>query len=78
MEILPAVKHAHPSIQGLCHISEFGTDEQMRKTIETGKTYEFYVQSISGSEHRMALGFGKPKQRLQEKSTVMETVEDKS
>jgi small subunit ribosomal protein S1 len=60
-------------IQGLCHISEFGTDEQMRKTIETGKAYDFYVQSVSSKDHRMALGFGKPKQ--QEKEIGTETKE---
>ena len=48
-------------IQGLCHISEFGTDEQMKKTIAVGETYDFYVQSVSGKEHRMGLGFGKAK-----------------
>ena len=50
-------------IQGLCHISEFGTDEQMKKTIAVGETYDFYVQSVSGKEHRMGLGFGKPKSK---------------
>lgn len=65
-------------IQGLCHISEFGTDEQMRKTIETGKTYEFSVQSVSSKEHRMALGFGKPKQQAKEISTAAEAAEEKS
>jgi small subunit ribosomal protein S1 len=48
-------------IQGLCHISEFGTEEQMRKTIEQGKEYDFHIQSISKQEHRMALGFGASK-----------------
>jgi len=47
-------------IQGLCHISEFGSDEKMRKALETGKTYDFYVQSVSSKDHRMALGFGTP------------------
>jgi len=65
-------------IQGLCHISEFGTDEQMRKTIETGKAYGFYVQSVSGKDHRMALGFGKPKQQSQEISTLADAAEEKS
>lgn len=47
-------------IQGLCHISEFGSDEKMRKSLEIGKTYDFYVQSVSSKDHRMALGFGEP------------------
>ena len=32
----------------------------MRKALETGKTYDFYVQSVSSKDHRMALGFGTP------------------
>ena len=47
-------------IQGLCHISEFGSDEKMRKALEIGKAYDFYVQSVSSKDHRMALGFGAP------------------
>ncbi len=65
-------------IQGLCHISEFGTDEQMRKTIEAGKAYDFYVQSVSSKEHRMGLGFGKPKQQTKEIGTAAEAAEEKS
>lgn len=64
-------------IQGLCHISEFGTDEQMRKTIETGKAYDFYVQSVSSKDHRMALGFGKPKQQVKEIGTETEAKSEK-
>lgn len=65
-------------IQGLCHISEFGTDEQMKKTIAVGATYDFYVQSVSGKEHRMGLGFGKPKPKAQEAVAAPEAVEEKS
>lgn len=65
-------------IQGLCHISEFGTDEQMKKTIAVGATYDFYVQSVSGKEHRMGLGFGKAKPKTQEAVVVPEASEEKS
>ncbi len=65
-------------IQGLCHISEFGTDEQMKKTIAVGETYDFYVQSVSGKEHRMGLGFGKAKAKVQEAATAPEATEEKS
>ncbi|MCR4322942.1 MAG: S1 RNA-binding domain-containing protein [Candidatus Azambacteria bacterium] len=64
-------------IQGLCHISEFGTDEEMRKTIESGKEYDFNVQSISSKDHRMALGFGKIKQPAKEAVTAPEKEEEK-
>lgn len=55
-------------IQGLCHISEFGSDiEVMKKQLEQGKTYDFYIQAIAKNEHRMALGFGAaPSQTIKE------------
>jgi len=43
------------SIQGLAHISEFGTEKKMEETLEIGKEYEFKVISIKASEYRMAL-----------------------
>jgi len=50
-------------IQGLCHISEFGNEENMKSKIEAGKEYDFYIQSISAKDHRMSLGFGAPKEK---------------
>lgn len=46
-------------IQGLAHVSEFGSEADMKAKLEAGKTYDFHIQSISKQEHRMALGFGK-------------------
>lgn len=43
------------SIQGLAHISEFGTEKKMEETLEIGKEYEFKIISIKTSEYRMAL-----------------------
>ncbi len=42
-------------IQGLAHISEFGTEKKMKETLELGKKYEFKIISIKPSEYRMAL-----------------------
>lgn len=42
-------------IQGLTHISEFGTEKNMKETLEIGKKYEFKILSIKPSEYRMAL-----------------------
>jgi len=42
-------------IQGLAHISEFGTEKNMKETLEIGKKYEFKILSIKPSEYRMAL-----------------------
>lgn len=42
-------------IQGLTHISEFGTEKKMQETLEIGKEYNFKIISIKPSEYRMAL-----------------------
>lgn len=44
-----------PKIQGLCHISEFGTKQNMESSLEIGKTYQFQILSIEPKEHRMSL-----------------------
>ncbi len=42
-------------IQGLCHISEFGTQSKMEESIKVGKEYKFQIISIEPKEHRMSL-----------------------
>jgi small subunit ribosomal protein S1 len=42
-------------IQGLCHISEFGTSSKMEDSLQTGKEYSFQIISIEPKEHRMSL-----------------------
>jgi small subunit ribosomal protein S1 len=42
-------------IQGLTHISEFGTEKKMEEVLKIGKEYEFKILSIKPSEYRMAL-----------------------
>ncbi len=42
-------------IQGLCHISEFGTKEKMEKELEVGKKYEFEILSMDADDHRLSL-----------------------
>lgn len=44
-----------PKIQGLCHISEFGTRKIMEETLEQGKSYAFVISDINPEEHRMSL-----------------------
>ncbi|OGZ18569.1 MAG: 30S ribosomal protein S1 [Candidatus Nealsonbacteria bacterium RBG_13_42_11] len=44
-----------PKIQGLCHISEFGTKLKMEEKLKMGKKYKFQVLSIEPKEHRMSL-----------------------
>lgn len=43
-------------IQGLAHISEFGTEAKMKEKVELQKDYQFKVLSVDAKEHRLALG----------------------
>jgi len=42
-------------IQGLCHISEFGTKAKMEESLKAGETYPFQILELNPSEHRMSL-----------------------
>ena len=55
VEILPAAKHTHPSIQGLCHISEFGPQNKIQDVLKIGKKHSFEILSLEPREHRMSL-----------------------
>ncbi|MDI6602521.1 MAG: S1 RNA-binding domain-containing protein [Patescibacteria group bacterium] len=44
-----------PEIQGLCHISEFGTKAKMEKKLKIGKKYDFQILEIRPQEHRLSL-----------------------
>lgn len=46
-------------LQGLCHISEFGSDDKMKAALEAGKKYQFQVLTFIPDEHRMSLGLFK-------------------
>jgi len=42
-------------IQGLCHISEFGSQRKMEETFKIGQKYNFKILSIEPKEHRLTL-----------------------
>jgi small subunit ribosomal protein S1 len=42
-------------IQGLCHISEFGSQAKMEESLKIGETYDFQISSIEPKEYRMSL-----------------------
>ncbi|MCH8741405.1 S1 RNA-binding domain-containing protein [Patescibacteria group bacterium] len=42
-------------IQGLCHISEFGSQNKMEDDLKIGKKYDFKILLIDPKEHRMSL-----------------------
>ncbi len=44
-----------PKIQGLCHVSEFGSQKKMEESLEVEKSYKFKVLLVDPSEHRLTL-----------------------
>lgn len=42
-------------IQGLCHISEFGSQKKLEETLKIGEKQNFQILSIDPKEHRMTL-----------------------
>lgn len=44
-----------PKIQGLCHVSEFGSQKKMEESLEIDKNYKFKILLVDPSEHRLTL-----------------------
>lgn len=44
-----------PEIQGLIHVSEFGSVEEMKKRLKEGESYKFRVDSVKPAEKRITL-----------------------
>jgi small subunit ribosomal protein S1 len=42
-------------IQGLCHISEFGTQKKMEESLKIGETFNFEILLIDAKAHKMSL-----------------------
>lgn len=49
------LKSEEDTIQGLCHVSEFGTVEKMSEELELNKKYKFEIVSLEPQEHRIIL-----------------------
>ena len=49
-------KDSSEALQGLCHISEFGSDEKMRASLAPNQKYQFKITAFVPEEHRMSLG----------------------
>ncbi|MFA6416291.1 MAG: S1 RNA-binding domain-containing protein [Candidatus Paceibacterota bacterium] len=45
-------------VAGLVHVSEFKTEEDLRKTLELGKTYTFTINLFEPKSQKMTLAFG--------------------
>lgn len=55
-----ALASIEEGIAGLVHISEFGSEEKLRKALELGKTYHFKITLFDSKEQKMALSFMDP------------------
>lgn len=52
-----ALASIEEGVAGLVHVSEFGSDETLRKTLELGKTYRFKINLFEPKEMKMTLSF---------------------
>ncbi len=52
-----ALASIEEGVAGLVHLSEFGTEEKLKKTLELGKTYNFKISLFDAKEQKMALSF---------------------
>ena len=52
-----ALASIEEGVAGLVHVSEFGSEEKLRKTLELGKTYPFKIALFDPKEQKMALAF---------------------
>jgi small subunit ribosomal protein S1 len=52
-----ALASIEEGVAGLVHVSEFGSEEKLRKTLELGKTYPFKITVFDPKEQKMALAY---------------------
>ena len=56
-----ALASIEEGIAGLIHVSEFGSEEKLRATLELGKRYPFTISLFDPKDMRMALSYGDKK-----------------
>jgi small subunit ribosomal protein S1 len=62
-----ALASIEEGVAGLVHISEFETPEDLRKSLELGKSYPFRITLFEPKDHRMTLSFKQGKEPAEEK-----------
>ena len=55
VQIMDGVADADTKIQGLIHVSEFGSEAKMKEKLELNKEYEFQILSFQPQRHWMSL-----------------------
>jgi small subunit ribosomal protein S1 len=53
-----ALASIEEGVAGLVHVSEFGTEEKLKKAMELGKVYPFTISLFEPKDQRMTLSFG--------------------
>lgn len=54
-----ALASIEEGVAGLVHVSEFENEEELRKTLELGKTYDFKITVFEPKEQKMTLSYKK-------------------
>jgi small subunit ribosomal protein S1 len=52
-----ALASIEEGVAGLVHVSEFGSEEKLRKTLELGKSYDFKISLFDAKDQKMALSY---------------------
>lgn len=52
-----ALASVEEGVAGLVHLSEFGTEDKLKSTLELGKTYSFKISHFDPKDQKMALSF---------------------
>ncbi|MFA6553934.1 MAG: S1 RNA-binding domain-containing protein [Candidatus Paceibacterota bacterium] len=52
-----ALASIEEGVAGLVHVSEFGSEEKLKKSLELGKTYDFKITLFDPKEQKMALAY---------------------
>ena len=52
-----ALASIEEGVAGLVHVSEFGSEDKLRRNLELGKTYAFKITLFDPKEQKMALSF---------------------
>lgn len=60
-----ALASIEEGVAGLVHISEFGSEEKLRETLELGKSYDFTISLFEPDERKMALTYGEKAETTQ-------------
>jgi len=72
-----ALASVEEGVSGLVHISEFGSEEELKEKLELGKTYPFTITFFDPENQKLTLAFGdKLKKEKVEEKKEEEKVED--